>query len=285
MYAGSGLRQTIVRKWDMATVPNNTVTSFADERNYLADQTYFTKFSIILALIIIFGFAQFAARGIVDVSAAPIWVHIHGVMMLAWLGLFVSQNILIQRGAIKYHLKLGWFSLFLAFAVVVLTCFAGYMAVALGRQPPFFSGPYFVALVYVEAIVFLAVIIWAITKRKETQWHRRLMFGATIVILAPAFGRLLPLPLMGDWGEWVVLLVQLGFVALIARHDRRVLGLVHPAAVGVGVIVIAVHVVVTALAFFPPLVSFCGIGCGGRLETISRGYRRTLMRLIQAPGA
>ena len=240
----------------MATVPNHRTASFADGINYLADQIFFTRFSIILALIIVFGFAQFAARGLVDVAAAPVWVHLHGAMMLVWLGLFVSQNILIQRRAIKYHRKLGWFGLLLAVALVALTCFTGYMEVELGRQPPFFSSPYFLALVYVEAIVFLAMIIWAITKRKETQWHRRLMFGATIVILEPAFGRLLPLPLMGDWGEWVIMLVQLGFVLLIARHDRQALGVVHPATKAIALIVIAVHVAVTALAFFPPLVSF-----------------------------
>jgi hypothetical protein len=240
----------------MATVASDGTASFANGKNYLADQAYFTKYSVILVLIILFGFAQFALRGFVDVSAAPVWVHAHGVMMLLWLGLFVSQNLLIQRGAIKYHRKLGWFSLLVAIGLVALTCFTGYMAVALGRQPPFFTGPYFFALVYVEAIVFLAMIIWAITKRKDTQWHRRLMFGATIVILEPAFGRLLPLPLLGDWGEWLIMLVQLGFVWLIARHDRRILGRVHPATLAISVIVIAVHVAVTALAFFPPLVSF-----------------------------
>ena len=208
----------------MATVPNDMAPSAGDGKNYLADQSFFTKFSIILALIIIFGFVQFAARGMVDVSTVPVWVHIHGVMMLAWLGLFVSQNVLIQSRAVQYHRQLGWF----------------------------FSGPYFLALVYVEAIAFLSIIVWAVSKRKNTQWHRRLMFGATIVILEPAFGRLLPLPLLGDWGEWLIMLVQLGFVALIARHDRRVLGQVHPATVAIVVIVIAVHVAVTALAIFPP---------------------------------
>jgi len=170
----------------MATVPNDMAPSASDGKNYLADQNYFTKFSIILALIIIFGFMQFAARGMVDVAAAPLWVHIHGVMMLAWLGLFVSQNILIQSRAVRYHRQLGWFGLLVASAVVALTCFTGYMAVSMGRQPPFFSGPYFLALVYVEAIIFLSIIVWAISKRKNTQWHRRLMFGATIVILEPA---------------------------------------------------------------------------------------------------
>ncbi|WP_373492198.1 adenylate cyclase [Parasphingorhabdus sp.] len=240
----------------MATVPNDAAPFFGDKGNYFADQNFFTKFAIILALIIIFGFAQFAARGFVDILAAPIWVHLHGIMMLAWLGLFVGQNMLIQRRAIASHRRLGWVSLIVACAVVTLTCFTGYMAVALGRQPPFFSGSYFLALVYVEAIAFLSMIIWAIGKRRNTQWHRRLMFGATIIILEPAFGRLLPLPLMGDWGEWVIMLVQLGFVALIARHDRRALGQVHPATIAIFVIVIAVHVAVSSLALLPPLVSF-----------------------------
>ena len=248
----------------MATVPNDMAPSAGDGKNYLADQSFFTKFSIILALIIIFGFVQFAARGMVDVSTVPVWVHIHGVMMLAWLGLFVSQNVLIQSRAVQYHRQLGWFSLLVASAVVALTCFTGYMAVSLGRQPPFFSGPYFLALVYVEAIAFLSIIVWAVSKRKNTQWHRRLMFGATIVILEPAFGRLLPLPLLGDWGEWLIMLVQLGFVALIARHDRRVLGQVHPATVAIVVIVIAVHVAVTALAMFPPFQQIAeSIAAGG----------------------
>ncbi|MEQ8741875.1 adenylate cyclase [Parasphingorhabdus sp.] len=240
----------------MVTVPNAASPLRGDESSFFADQSFFTKFSAILALIIIFGFAQFAARGIVDISAAPVWVHLHGIMMLLWLGLFVGQNVLIQRGAIKNHRRLGWFSLVAAFVVVTLTCFTGYMAVALGRQPPFFSGPYFLALVYVEALVFLAMIIWAITKRRHTQWHRRLMFGATIIILEPAFGRLLPLPLMGDWGEWVIMLVQLGFVAVIARHDRRALGQVHPATAAIAVIVVAVHVAVASLALWAPLASF-----------------------------
>ena len=240
----------------MATISNDAGPSVHNAMNYREDQKFFTKYAILMALIIIFGFAQFALRGLVDVAAAPVWVHAHGVIMLLWLGLFVGQNMLIQRGAIKYHRKFGWFGLLLAFALVALTCFTGYMAVALGRQPPFFTGSYFLALVYVEAITFLAMIVWAISKRKDTQWHRRLMFGATIVILEPAFGRLLPLPLLGDWGEWLIMLVQLGFVWLIARHDRQVLGRVHPATIAITAIIIAVHVAVTALAFFPPLVSF-----------------------------
>ena len=239
----------------MVTVPDKAMPG-GSERYFLADQGFFTKYAAILALIIIFGLAQFAARGIVDVPSAPVWVHMHGVIMLLWLGLFVGQNLLIQRKAFTSHRQLGWFSLLVAMAIVVVTCFAGYMAVALGRNPPVFSASYFLALIYVETMAFLAMIIWAITRRRDTQWHRRIMFGSTIIILEPAFGRLLPLPLLGDWGEWIVMLVQLGFVAVLARHDRQCLGRVHPATSVTMVIVIAVHVAVEALALFPPLVSF-----------------------------
>lgn len=239
----------------MVTVPDKAMLG-GNERYFLSDQGFFTKYAAILALIIIFGFAQFAARGIVDIPSAPVWVHMHGAIMLLWLGLFVGQNLLIQRKAFASHRKLGWFSLLVAMAIVVVTCYSGYMAVALGRKPPVFSDSYFLALVYVEALVFLSMVIWAITRRRDTQWHRRLMFGSTIIILEPAFGRLLPLPLLVDWAEWIIMLVQLGFVAVLARHDRQSLGRIHPATSATMVIVIAVHVAVEALALFPPLVSF-----------------------------
>src|SRR3546814_19150614 len=51
-------------------------------------------------------------------------------------------------------------------------------------------------------------------------WHRRLMIGATIVVLEPALGRLLPIPLMGVWAEPAVTLCQLAAVAIDRKSTR-----------------------------------------------------------------
>ena len=126
------------------------------------------------------------------------------------------------------------------------------MAVQLQRFPPFFGSSYFLALTFTEMLVFAIMVVWAIMLRRQTQWHRRIMIGATIIALEPAFGRLLPMPLLGDWGEWLILVFQLVFVAVLARHDRKIIGHIHPATLASGAIVTAVHAVITGLSLFSP---------------------------------
>ena len=82
---------------------------------------------------------------------------------------------------------------------------------------------------------------------------RRLMIGATIMILEPALGRLLPMPLMIGWSDIPVALIQLAVVGIIAAHDRRTLGHVHPATKAVALLVIAVRVIVYLLSLTPPV--------------------------------
>ena len=64
--------------------------------------------------------------------------------------------------------------------------------------------------------------------------------------------RLLPMPLLGAWGEWLILVCQLLFIAVLARHDRKIIGHIHPATWASGAIVTAVHVMMTGLSLFPP---------------------------------
>ena len=69
----------------------------------LDDQPFFTRLAIALAAFIAFGFLQWALRGFVSVSTTPWWVHAHGIFMLAWLAIFVTQNVLAQNGDFARH--------------------------------------------------------------------------------------------------------------------------------------------------------------------------------------
>lgn len=236
----------------------------ATKPRYALDQSFFVRLSIVMAAIIIFGFAQFAARGMVDLPAVPQWVHLHGVLMLGWLAILVTQNLLIQRGKIALHRKIGRLGGGLALMICLTGLYTGYMAVQLERFPPFFTNAYFLALTFTEMLVFAIMVVWAIMLRRQTQWHRRIMIGATIIALEPAFGRLLPMPLLGDWGEWIILICQLVFVVVLARHDRKIIGHIHPATMASGAIITAVHVVVTGLSLFPPFQQIAdSIAAGG----------------------
>ncbi len=235
----------------------------AQGRGYMADQGFFLRYAVVIALFILFGFAQFAMRGYSDFRGAPLTVHLHGGLMIAWLGVFIAQNMLVHRGELAVHRTLGWASVALLPFVALTGVLVGYNAVALGRVPPFFSDPYFLALTSVGSLTFAGMVVWAIVRRRQVQWHRRLMLGAMFLLLEPALGRLLPMPLLGAWGETLSLLVQLLFVAVLARHDKKVLGSVHPATIATAIVLAASHAVFELLAVLPPVVSFAEAVAGG----------------------
>ena len=240
----------------MATQVEGSATVNLPQRGFMADQGFFVRYAIVLAVFIIVGFVQFAMRGYSDFRAAPPLVHLHGGLMVAWLGIFITQNILVHRGELGLHRKLGWTSAGLVLLVAATGIAVGYNAVATHRLPPFFSDPFFLALTAVGSISFAAMVLWAITLRRQVQWHRRIMLGAMFILLEPALGRLLPMPLLGAWGEWMILAVQLVFVAVLANHDRKVLGEVHNATKAIGGILIAQHVIIETLAVLPPVIAF-----------------------------
>lgn len=225
-------------------------------RGYMADQAFFSRYAMFIALFIIASFVQFSLRGFVDIRTVPPIVHLHAAVMVAWLGLFVVQNQLVHRGELAIHRTVGWLSAAVVAAVAVAGCAVGYEALRVHMVPPFFTPGFFLSLTWIEAPAFAVVVAWAVSLRRRTEWHRRIMFGATFILLEPALGRLLPMPLMGGYGEWVALVVQLGFVAFLARHDRKILGSVHPATAAAGAILILVHSLVSLVSMLPPVVSF-----------------------------
>lgn len=241
----------------MATQVEGAVLGTSGQgRGYMADQGFFVRYAIVLAAFIMFGFLQFAARGFSNFSTAPAIVHLHGGLMVTWLGIFIAQNLLVHKGELGIHRKLGRFSAVLVAIISVTMAMTGYHAVDIGRQPPFFSPPYFLSLTFVGALAFGGMITWAVARRKQVQWHRRLMLGAMFILLEPALGRILPMPLIMPWGEWVALGVQMVFVWVLARHDRKILGSVHPATYAVAAVLILSHVLLEVLAVTPPVVSF-----------------------------
>lgn len=218
-------------------------------------ELFWHRMAIGLAIFIVFGFLQFALRGFVDPVAAPFWVHVHGVAMLAWLALLIAQPTFVSRDNLVRHRQLGRIGGLLALFITCLGVFTGIASLILNRFPPFFTPPYFLALTVTESLVFGMMVAWAIRRRRATDWHRRLMIGATIILLEPALGRLLPIPIMGPWAEPAVALCQLAVVAMIATYDRRSRGAIHPATRAIAAVVIATRVAISLLSMTPPVIA------------------------------
>lgn len=194
-------------------------------------------------------------RGMVDIGRVPIWVHLHGMIFMAWTLLFVTQNALIARGSLTLHRRMGWTAAGLACVMVPLGIVTAVMAVRLGRAPPFFPHNIFLALSALELLAFATLLIGAIRLRRQTEWHRRLMLYAMIALIGPAFGRILPMPLLGDKAGLAVLGCQILFVSVAIAHDLVAWRRVHPASLwGTGVIIVE-GLAVPLLAATPPFIA------------------------------
>lgn len=219
---------------------------------FAADNRFYGRLAVALALLTFFAFAQFSLRGLTDITAMPAITHLHALIMAGWVGLYVVQGWLAATGQLSWHRPLGWAGAALA-ALAVVTGFAvGTVTLSLGRVPPFFDPAYFLALTYCQSLTFGVLVALAIANRKRTDWHRRLMLVVMIVLLEPVLGRLLPLPLMGTWFVWPQLAVQLLVLTFAMRHDGKVLGEVHPALTFGGAALIANFATIQLLHRFGP---------------------------------
>jgi hypothetical protein len=178
--------------------------------------------------------------------------------MVAWLGLLIVQSTLAARLDLATHRRLGWVGLPLVLAIpplAIATCVA---ALRTHLVPPFFTPAFFLALVVIESLTFAALIVAAIAMRRRTAWHRRFMVGATIILLEPAFGRTLPMPLMGGWGEWVAMVLQLAVLGIMVRHDLASRGKMHAATAIVLACIVLTHVVDAVLGTTPQMIALAG---------------------------
>jgi len=220
--------------------------------SYLSDQRFFTRMAIVVSGLTIFGFAQFAARGIPDYANAPLHIHLHGFAYLCWMVLFPVQNILAGKGSLALHRKLGWLGALLMIAMVALGSYTGIQSIVRGHTPPHYAPAFFLPLVQLAVVAFGVLVVAAMATRRDTQWHRRLMLCATVVLTDPALDRLLPGPVIGGANsQWIILGIQLVLLGIVMRHDGKHLGRVHPAMWwGAGVIV-ATHLLTQILARSP----------------------------------
>ncbi len=224
---------------------------------YRQDQAFFLRLAIAIAIFTVIAFLQWALRGYSHVTEAPLTVHLHALSMLGWLGVYIAQNHLAGSGNIALHRKVGWAAVGLAAVILALGFQITVQAIAIHRVPPIFSNPYFLLLGPVHLLFFAAVLAAAIALHRHTEWHRRLMLVATVVVLEPAFGRIIPLPIaMSAWGGWLEGVLQAALLGIAMMHDRRMRGAIHPALWWCIAAIFACKLSIALLSHSPPVIAY-----------------------------
>lgn len=211
--------QRVYREGYMATIAPAAATS---------NDRFFMRMAIIIAFTIISGFVLHFAMGRSSLGARPL-VHVHGLVFMGWVVLFLIQVRLATGGSLALHRRLGWIAAGWACLLVVMGLAITIDVAMRGGTPFFFLPQYFLIANPMTMLCFVALTTAAIRLRRSTDWHKRLHLCATVSIIGPGLGRLLPLPLMGPYSFDIVIFVSLLFPAAGMIHDWRQSGRVHRA--------------------------------------------------------
>jgi len=171
-------------------------------------------------------------------------VHAHGLVMTAWIALFLTQTLLIARHRVALHRRLGVFGVGLA-ALVILVGMPTLVNAAARRSHDVQSARFLWMLAAFDGlalVVFAGLVCAGILLRGFGDYHKRLMLLATLSLLGPAFGRLTAYAkgLRGD-SDIGVLVLCAGTVLVCAVVDAARSRRMHPAFLWGGTSVIGMN--------------------------------------------
>ncbi len=218
------------------------------------DRGFFLIMAIAIALTVVSGFSLQFVMGRSSL-ASPWWVHLHGLTFMGWLLIYLTQNVLVYRGDVARHRRIGMVAAGYVAWMVLVGLSVNTLAAIHHRIPPFFEPNVFLVMDWLTVLVF-AGLTWAgVRMRENTDWHRRLMLCGALQVMTPGLGRLVPLPLLGTWMLWGIWLAMMVFASAAVIYDLVTRGKVHPAYYwGLGAITLAVALM-RPLAFSPPMLA------------------------------
>jgi hypothetical protein len=195
----------------------------------LFDRRLYMTAAVAFPLIVLAGFARTYYAGSLF-GAPPLpsgLVHIHGLLMTAWVMLFVTQVALISSKQVWLHQRLGYSSIGLAALIVATGIPTALRAAKYGStaSPPEIPALAFLAVPLFDLFMFTLLFGGAIYYRRKPAAHKRLMLLTALNFLPPAIGRIpiASLQALGPlWFFGVPTVLALLCLGLDARTHHRV---------------------------------------------------------------
>lgn len=205
------------------------------------DRRLYILAAILTPLIVLAGFARtyYLKPFFNTPDLAGRIVHLHGIVMTAWVVLFITQISLVATRRTKIHQRLGVLGGVLAALVVIVGVLTALYAAARGASP----GPPALSFLIIplgDMLIFSILIGLALYYRRKLDVHKRLMLLAAINLLTPAIARI-PFNFIINGGPLVFFgLTDLCLLACVAfdtfKHRR-----LHPVFLWGTVFVIAMQ--------------------------------------------
>lgn len=230
------------------------MTTVSEQNNATrTERRFFLWMAGVFAATVVWGFSINFLTGRVKAETLPGLLYLHALAFGGWITLYLIQCVLVDRGSIALHRRLGWFGAALSAAMIPLGILTTTTAMSRGMVPFFFPKNIFLVIHVMATLAGGALVAAAVALRGRPGWHRRLMYCAALEWIAPAFGRILPMPVLGPWGPHLITGMLLLYAAIGILFDFTQHRRVHPGWWwGVGTI-IAVHLSFGPIAFSPPV--------------------------------
>lgn len=185
----------------------------------------------------------------------PPVVHLHGILMVTWMALLVTQAGLVSAGNVKLHRSLGMWGIAHATAVLLMglsiQLIASRAGMDAGRNPGT-DGLYLGLLAFAG---FAIMFTLAIRNRDRPQIHKRMILFAMLPVIPPGVNRFWsnalslddPIPTF-----WLYLTLWSMAVAILWQEKRSTGSISRYSLFGAGWILVqgAVHEAVVGSAWF-----------------------------------
>lgn len=179
----------------MATLAQNVLVrpyKAITDRGGLLDKYFYFFMSLLVAALVVWGFSHTINANLLHPAVPrPLILWFHATAFAAWVAFFIFQSALVRTHNVKWHKFFGWFGAGLGTVMVplgvttsiIMTRFDTYRL----HQP---GGDAFMIVPFYDMLAFGTFFALAVSWRKTSELHRRLIFIATCCLLDAAFGRI-----------------------------------------------------------------------------------------------
>jgi len=222
---------------------------------FAAERRFYLGAAIGIVIVVLAGFS-IDLDLLSDMSSLSALVRMHGLVMFGWIALFVTQTVLVARHRVDWHRRLGVFGAALAAAIVIADTATVIVAARLGGNhlPPGIPVPRFVAVAFLDLLSFAILVGSAVALRGRSDWHKRLMLLATILVLDAALARFI-----SAYTSWKLdpSVARNALVLLCIAIDTWRYRRLHPAFIAGGLLVFVTDPLARLVAALPVWTRFC----------------------------
>ena len=175
----------------------------------LYKNAFYWLFALLAILLLGFWNSYFSKIG-----EAHLTHHFHGIAMLSWVLLLITQSWLIRNRQNARHRTLGKLSFLLAPAVVISALMVTFYGHAAEEHPEAAISLSFFWLGLFSGAVFAVLYFFAIRYRNNMQFHARYMLATALVFLVPGLARTV-FQYLGPTGIWIPTFYQMLWIPLL----------------------------------------------------------------------